>query len=146
MGGATSFAAKSVSLIAAPSAGDSDGDGLLDAYEIAAGLDPNNPDSDGNGILDGDELVSGGDMTQSQAQQIWLATQNSNAAALPFTITKLSGKASVSKPGKDSVSASLAFSETLTLGKARWFRSTSPTRRRRSHSIRMDAREAILAR
>jgi len=113
-GGATGFATKSVNLAAAPSAGDSDGDGLLDAYEIAVGLDPNNPDSDGNGILDGDELVSGGDMTQSQAQQIWLAGQNAIAAPLPFAITKLSGKVSASKPGKDSVSAVLSFKETVT--------------------------------
>src|SRR5690606_28572567 len=31
---------------------DSDGDGLMDRYEIAHGLDPNNPDTDGDGIDD----------------------------------------------------------------------------------------------
>ena len=38
---------------------DSDGDGLLDGQEIAAGTNPFNPDSDGDGILDGDEVANG---------------------------------------------------------------------------------------
>lgn len=39
---------------------DSDGDGLLDADEIAASLDPNNPDFDGDGYYDYHEsLISG---------------------------------------------------------------------------------------
>ncbi len=38
---------------------DSDGDGLSDAYEIAAGTDPNNQDTDGDGLCDGSNPVSG---------------------------------------------------------------------------------------
>lgn len=40
---------------------DSDGDGLSDDDEAAAGTDPNNPDSDGDGISDGDEVGLGTD-------------------------------------------------------------------------------------
>ncbi|RDJ39194.1 MAG: HYR domain-containing protein [Crenarchaeota archaeon] len=35
---------------------DTDGDGLTDEEEIAAGTDPTNPDSDGDGLNDGDEV------------------------------------------------------------------------------------------
>ena len=35
---------------------DSDGDGLSDAEESAAGTDPNNPDTDGDGLSDGEEV------------------------------------------------------------------------------------------
>jgi len=38
---------------------DSDGDGLTDAEEGAAGTDPNNPDTDGDGASDGDEVALG---------------------------------------------------------------------------------------
>lgn len=40
---------------------DSDGDGLIDLYELLIGTDPNNPDSDGDGLDDGRELVIGTD-------------------------------------------------------------------------------------
>ena len=36
---------------------DSDGDGLSDAYETAAGLDRHNPDTDGDSLSDGDEVL-----------------------------------------------------------------------------------------
>jgi len=36
--------------------GDSDGDGLTDAEELALGTDPNNPDTDGDGFSDGVEV------------------------------------------------------------------------------------------
>jgi hypothetical protein len=39
--------------------GDSDGDGLDDAQELALGTDPDNPDSDGDGYGDGDEYHGG---------------------------------------------------------------------------------------
>ena len=42
---------------------DSDGDGLSDDAEAAAGTDPNNPDTDGDGILDGAEVAVGTDPT-----------------------------------------------------------------------------------
>jgi len=44
---------------------DSDGDGLLDGEEVAAGLDPRNPDTDGDTISDGDDglVDSDGDGT-----------------------------------------------------------------------------------
>ena len=44
---------------------DSDGDGLSDEKEIAAGTDPDNPDSDGDGALDGDEVANGYDPLKS---------------------------------------------------------------------------------
>jgi len=45
---------------------DSDGDGLLDADEIAMGTDPGNPDTDGDGLDDGDEInIHGTDPTDS---------------------------------------------------------------------------------
>jgi len=43
---------------------DSDGDGILDADEIALGTDPANPDTDGDGLDDGDEInIHGTDPT-----------------------------------------------------------------------------------
>jgi len=39
-----------------PGAGDTDGDGLIDAMEAAYGSDPNNFDTDGDGLSDGDEV------------------------------------------------------------------------------------------
>jgi DNA/RNA non-specific endonuclease/Bacterial TSP3 repeat len=45
-----------------PSAGpDSDGDGVSDANERAAGTDPNNADTDGDGLVDSREAVEGSD-------------------------------------------------------------------------------------
>ena len=38
---------------------DSDGDGVSDGDEIAAGTDPTNSDSDGDGVTDGDEIAAG---------------------------------------------------------------------------------------
>jgi hypothetical protein len=38
-----------------PSGPDSDGDGLTDAQELAAGTDPANPDTDGDGVCDGSD-------------------------------------------------------------------------------------------
>jgi hypothetical protein len=46
---------------------DSDGDGLLDSDEIAAGTDPLNPDSDGDGALDGAEVAAGTDPLDSKS-------------------------------------------------------------------------------
>lgn len=43
-----------------PPTGDSDGDGLSDADEAAAGSDPYNPDSDGDGLTDADEINQAG--------------------------------------------------------------------------------------
>ncbi|HVK30548.1 MAG TPA: PASTA domain-containing protein, partial [Nocardioides sp.] len=40
---------------------DTDGDGLSDADEAAAGTDPSNPDSDADGISDGQEVADGTD-------------------------------------------------------------------------------------
>lgn len=40
---------------------DSDGDGMLDADEVAEGTDPANPDSDDDGHLDGAEFSAGAD-------------------------------------------------------------------------------------
>jgi hypothetical protein len=40
---------------------DSDGDGVPDDVERAAGTDPNNPDSDGDGVSDADEARAGSD-------------------------------------------------------------------------------------
>lgn len=40
---------------------DSDGDGLVNADEIAIGTDPDNPDTDGDGLTDGEEVELGTD-------------------------------------------------------------------------------------
>ncbi len=40
---------------------DTDGDGLYDDDEVAAGTDPLNPDTDGDGLNDGDEVATGTD-------------------------------------------------------------------------------------
>jgi hypothetical protein len=40
---------------------DTDGDGLDNLGEQAAGTDPRSPDTDGDGLRDGDEAASGGD-------------------------------------------------------------------------------------
>ncbi|GEP43179.1 alpha/beta hydrolase [Brevifollis gellanilyticus] len=51
-----------------PPTGDSDGDGLSDADEAAAGSDPYNPDSDGDGITDADEVnQTGSDPTTTDS-------------------------------------------------------------------------------
>ena len=51
-----------------PAGGDTDGDGILDAYETNTGTwngptdtgtNPNNPDSDGDGMNDGNEVIAG---------------------------------------------------------------------------------------
>ncbi|WP_083317094.1 hypothetical protein, partial [Corynebacterium sp. HMSC071B10] len=47
---------KTFPLIVKDAARDSDGDGLTDKEEEAAGTDPNNPDSDGDGLTDKEEL------------------------------------------------------------------------------------------
>lgn len=47
---------------------DSDGDGLLDTFELGYGLNPNATDSNGNGIQDEDEIVSDSGMTYFQLQ------------------------------------------------------------------------------
>jgi cysteine-rich repeat protein len=44
-----------------PTDDDSDGDGVTDADEIAAGTDPNDADSDGDGLTDGEEEALGTD-------------------------------------------------------------------------------------
>jgi chitodextrinase len=77
---------------------DSDGDGLTDAYEVSAGLDPFNPDSDGDEIWDGDEIA--GNETHLQAQEAWLAQQNAAAQPpqdLPLSITKFSANVRVDR-------------------------------------------------
>jgi hypothetical protein len=52
----------------APVAGDSDGDGIADAAEAAAGFNPADPDEDGNGIPDGlDDWDADGVLNQSDA-------------------------------------------------------------------------------
>jgi hypothetical protein len=43
-----------------PSVADSDGDGLLNAYELLIGTNPNNPDTDGDGLSDGQEVLTHG--------------------------------------------------------------------------------------
>ncbi|HYG73815.1 MAG TPA: chitobiase/beta-hexosaminidase C-terminal domain-containing protein [Planctomycetota bacterium] len=48
--------------------GDSDGDGLLDHYELGIGLLPHSVDTDGNGITDEDEAVSGSTDTHFHRQ------------------------------------------------------------------------------
>lgn len=40
---------------------DDDGDGVSDADEVAAGLNPMDPDTDGDGVSDGEELAAGTD-------------------------------------------------------------------------------------
>lgn len=49
-----------------PSDYDSDHDGVNDADEKAAGLDPKNPDTNGDGILDGDEDSDGDGKTNAE--------------------------------------------------------------------------------
>jgi hypothetical protein len=46
---------------------DTDGDGLSDTAEAAAGTDPENPDTDGDGLSDGDEVGLAFDLNWSDA-------------------------------------------------------------------------------
>ena len=46
---------------------DTDGDGLSDTAEAAAGTDPDNPDTDGDGLSDGDEVGLAFDLNWSDA-------------------------------------------------------------------------------
>lgn len=41
--------------------GDTDGDGVINSWEISYGLDAENPDTDGDHLLDGEELIAGTD-------------------------------------------------------------------------------------
>ena len=61
-----------------PSAGDADGDGLLDAEELALGSDPDEADSDGDGVSDGEEFANGTD----PAQGVAAADRGERAAAV----------------------------------------------------------------
>jgi hypothetical protein len=93
--------------------GDSDGDGLFDDYEIAAGLNPALADSDGNGVSDEDELASGTNLRHFQLQHgLNLPGGNGGGGAipgdgespaLPFTVVKLAGAAKLKSSGHDSV-------------------------------------------
>jgi YD repeat-containing protein len=81
---------------------DSDGDGVSDIAEIAAGTDPTNADTDGDGIPDGQDTNPGvsvpGDLTISggNSQVVWSAsgnttviigTKNAPAGSEPFPRT-----------------------------------------------------------
>jgi len=62
-----------------PPSGDSDGDGLSDADEAAAGSDPYNPDSDGDGITDADEVnQTGSDPTDTDSDGDGISDYNEN--------------------------------------------------------------------
>jgi len=93
-------------------AGDTDGDGLFDDYEVAAGLNPNSVDGDGNGIADEDEFVSGTTIRHFELQHGLANPNNPNGGGgqpgvvQPLTLTKLSGAAKFKSSGADSVSIS----------------------------------------
>jgi len=90
-------------------AGDTDGDGLFDDYEVGAGMNPFSVDGDGNGIADEDEFVSGTTIRHFELQH-GLANPNGGGAqpgtVQPLTITKLIGAAKFKSANADSVSLS----------------------------------------
>lgn len=67
-----------------PSDYDSDHDGVNDADERAAGLDPHNPDTNGDGILDGDEDSDGDGIpnkNESNPNQPGITDKNNDSVA-----------------------------------------------------------------
>lgn len=67
-----------------PSDYDSDHDGVNDADERAAGLDPHNPDTNGDGILDGDEDSDGDGIAnkdESNPNQPGITDKNNDSVA-----------------------------------------------------------------
>jgi hypothetical protein len=78
---------------------DSDGDGLVDAFELAFGLDPNNPDVGNTGTPDETKTASSGE-DYWDLQVAWLASQNggnggssngSTTPKTPMTLKHVSG-------------------------------------------------------
>lgn len=59
-----------------PNSADSDGDGLNDAEEAEAGTDPNNSDSDGDGLSDSNELEAGADPNNADSDNDGLSDGN----------------------------------------------------------------------
>jgi hypothetical protein len=59
-----------------PNSADSDNDGLSDSEEVEAGTDPNNSDSDGDGLSDGNEAEAGADPNNADTDNDGLTDGN----------------------------------------------------------------------
>lgn len=79
-----------------PSTLDSDGDGLLDSFELSIGTDPNAADTDGDGLTDGQEFLV--DLDPLTPDEIGVVVQPHCELAITISVDEASVYASDSGP------------------------------------------------